>query len=200
MLTTNCLSYKNNLEEKELIKKIIDGDRASFKELYDAFSSRVYNTTLGILQNAEDAEDTTQEVFVQIFKSINNFKQESSLSTWIYRITVNKAFEFVRGKKRKKRFALVRSIFSNEETEEPVDFLHPGILAENRERGKILFRAIDRLSKKQKTAFILSKIENLSHKEICDIMDLSLSSVESLIFRAKENLKKDLYNFYMENL
>lgn len=188
------------MEEKELIKKIIEGDRTAFKELYDVFSSRVYNTTLGILQNKEDAEDVTQEVFVQVFRSLRNFKQQSSLSTWIYRITINKAFEFIRNKKRKKRFAIVKSIFANEETEEPVDFLHPGILAENRERGKILFRAIDKLSEKQKTAFILSKIENLSHREICDIMGLSLSSVESLIFRAKENLKKDLYDFYMENL
>lgn len=188
------------MEEKELIKKIIENDREAFKELYDNFSSRVYNTIIGILQNPEDAEDITQEVFIQIFRSIQNFKQDSSLSTWIYRITVNKAFELIRSRKRKKRFAIVKSIFEKEEVEEPVDFLHPGIIEENKERGKILFKAIDKLSEKQKTAFILSKIENLSRKEICDIMKLSLSSVESLIFRAKENLKKGLYSYYKGNI
>jgi RNA polymerase sigma-70 factor (ECF subfamily) len=186
------------LEEKVLIEKVIEGDRKACKELYDGFSSRVYNTIIGILQNTEDAEDVTQEVFVRIFKSIQSFKRESSLSTWIYRITVNKAFEFIRSRKRKKRFAVVKSIFAKEEVEEPVDFLHPGIIEENKERGKILFKAINKLSEKQKTAFILSKVENLSYKDISEIMKLSLSSVESLIFRAKENLKKELYNYYKE--
>jgi RNA polymerase sigma factor (sigma-70 family) len=188
------------LEEKIIIEKIIENDRDAFKELYYTFSSKVYNTLIGILQNTEDAEDITQEVFVQIFRSIGNFKQDSTLSTWIYRISINKAFEFLRSKKRKKRFAIVKSIFEKEEVEEPVDFLHPGIITENKERGRILFKAIDKLSEKQKTAFILSKVENLSHKEICEVMELSLSSVESLIFRAKDNLKKDLYDYYKENL
>lgn len=188
------------MEEKELINKIVEGNTEAFKELYDNFSSRVYNTILGILQSAEDAEDVTQEVFVQVYKSIENFKQESSLSTWIYRIAVNKAFEFIRGKKRKKRFAIVKSIFSKDEVEEPVDFLHPGIIEENKERGKILFKAIDKLSEKQKAVFVLSKVENLSYKEISEITKLTISSVESLIFRAKENLRKELHIYYKENL
>jgi RNA polymerase sigma factor (sigma-70 family) len=188
------------LEEKELIEKVIENDGEAFRELYEIFSSRVYNTILGILQNIEDAEDVTQEVFMQIHKSIKNFKRDSALTTWIYRITVNKAYEFVRSKKRKKRFAVVKSIFAKEEVEEPVDFLHPGIITDNKERGKILFKAIGRLSDKQKTAFVLNKVENLSYKEISEIMELSLSSVESLIFRARDNLKKVLYDYYNENL
>jgi RNA polymerase sigma-70 factor (ECF subfamily) len=188
------------LEEKDLIEKVIAGDGEAFRELYDKFSSRVYNTTLGILQNTEDAEDVTQEIFLQIHKSIEKFNRDSALATWIYRITVNKAFEFIRSKKRKKRFAIVKSIFAKEETVEPVDFIHPGIISENIERGKILFSAIGKLSDRQKSAFILNKVEGLSYKEISEIMKLSLSSVESLIFRAKENLKKDLYKYYTENL
>lgn len=188
-------------EEKKIIEKIVSGDGEAFRVLYDEFSSRVYNTALGILQNPEDAEDVTQEVFIQVHRSIENFKCDSNIFTWIYRITINKAFEFTRSKKRKKRFAIVKSIFSGDgETEEPVDFIHPGIISENKERGKIIFKAIDKLSKKQKSVFILNKIEGLSYKEISEVMKLSLSSVESLIFRAKENLKKKLYNFYTENI
>jgi RNA polymerase sigma factor (sigma-70 family) len=188
------------LEEKTLIEKVIANDGEAFRDLYNKFSSKVYNTILSILQNTEDAEDITQEVFLQIHKSIQNFKQDSTLSTWIYRITVNKAFELIRSRKRKKRFAIVKSIFAKEEVEEPIDFIHPGILAENKERGKVLFKAINKLSEKQKTAFTLNKVEGLSYKEISEIMNISLSSVESLIFRAKENLKKDLFGFYKENL
>jgi len=188
------------LDEHNLIDRIIENDEAAFRELYDAFSSRVYNTALGFLQSAEDAEDVTQEIFVLIYRSIKNFNRESSLSTWIYRIAVNKSLEFIRSKKRKKRFAIVKSIFAKEEVEEPPDFLHPGIIAENKDRAKILFKAIDKLTENQKTAFLLNKIDNLSYKEISEIMKLSLSSVESLIFRARENLKKQLSSFYKDKI
>jgi RNA polymerase sigma-70 factor (ECF subfamily) len=188
------------LDENTLINKIIGNDESAFRELYETFSSRVYNTALGFLQSAEDAEDATQEIFILIHRSIKNFNRESSLSTWIYRIAVNKSLEIIRSKKRKKRFGIVKSIFLKEETEEPVEFLHPGIIIENKERGKIIFKAIDKLTENQKTAFLLSKIDNLSYKEISEIMKVSLSSVESLIFRAKDNLKKELYNYYKDKI
>ncbi|MBI5402830.1 MAG: RNA polymerase sigma factor [Ignavibacteriae bacterium] len=188
------------MEENKLIDRIIENDEAAFRELYDTFSSRVYNTALGFLQSTEDAEDITQEIFILIHRSIKNFNRDSSLSTWIYRIAVNKSLEFIRSKKRKKRFAIVKSIFAKEEAEELPDFLHPGIIAENKDRAKILFKAIDKLTENQKTAFLLNKIDHLSYKEISEIMKVSHSSVESLIFRAKENLKKELYNYYNDKI
>lgn len=188
------------MNEDKLIDLIVEGDEGAFRELYDAFSSRVYNTALGFLQSAEDAEDVTQEIFVLIYRSIKNFNRESSLSTWIYRIAVNKSLEFIRSKKRKKRFATVKSIFAKEETEEPVEFIHPGIIAENKDRARVLFEAIGRLTENQKTAFLLNKIDNLSYKEISEIMKVSLSSVESLIFRARENLKKQLSSYYKDKI
>lgn len=188
------------MNENTLIDKTIAGDEAAFRELYDTFSSRVYNTVLGFLQSAEDAEDATQEIFILIYRSIKNFNRESSLSTWIYRIAVNKSLEFIRSKKRKKRFAVVKSIFAKEEVEEPVEFIHPGIIAENKDRAKILLKAIDKLTENQKTAFLLNKVDNLSYKEISEIMKVSLSSVESLIFRARENLKKQLHNYYKDKI
>jgi RNA polymerase sigma-70 factor (ECF subfamily) len=71
----------------------------------------VYNTVLGILQNAEDAEDVTQEAFIQVFESVSSFKGESKFSTWIYRIAVSKALDHIRKKKRKKRFAFIQSLY-----------------------------------------------------------------------------------------
>ena len=71
----------------------------------------VYNTAISLLQNAEDAEDTAQEVFMQVYESIGSFKEASKFSTWIYRITVSKSLDHLRKKKRKKRFAFVQSLY-----------------------------------------------------------------------------------------
>ncbi len=188
------------MEEKDLVNRILNGDNAAFKGLFDLYSAKVYNIALGYLQNNEDAEDLTQDIFLQIYKSIGGFKHDSSLNTWIYRIAVNKSLEFIRNKSRKKRFAFVKSIFHKDNEEfEIEDFIHPGIILENKERAGILFKAIDRLPEKQKTAFILNKIEYLRYDEISEVMNLSKSSVESLIHRAKSNLQKYLYDFYQNN-
>jgi len=190
-----------SLEESRLIEKIIAGEKPAFSELVNAYKNKVYNTALGYLQNPEDAEDIAQEVFIEIFRSIETFKGESSLSTWIYRISVTKSLELIRKRKRKKRFAIVKDIFSgSNENFEPVDFIHPGIIMENKERSALLFKKINRLPDKQKTAFILNKVEGLSYKEISKIMNLSQSAVESIIFRAKENLKKYLKLYYINKI
>src|SRR5678815_978256 len=121
----------------------------------------VYNTAIGILQNEEDAEDVVQEVFVQVFESIRSFKAEAKFSTWVYRITVSKAMDHLRKKKRKKRFAYVQSLFgANEQLiYDPPDFVHPGVSLDNKEKAKELFKAIDQLQKKKKIAFTLNRIE-----------------------------------------
>jgi RNA polymerase sigma factor (sigma-70 family) len=190
------------LDEEHFISELKEGKSSAFKELIETFKDKVFNTCISILQNNEDAEDLTQEVFVEIFESIHQFKGESKLSTWIYRIAVVKSLEFLRMKKRKKRFAFVQSLFGNESNVPDYDhphFNHPGVQLENKERASILFAAIDKLPENQKTAFILHKIDDLSYKEIAEIMDITLSSVESLMFRAKQNLKKLLADYYDKN-
>jgi RNA polymerase sigma-70 factor (ECF subfamily) len=167
------------------------------------FKDRVYNSCIGILQNAQDAEDITQEVFVEVYRSVETFKGESKLSTWIYRIAITKSLDHLRSKKRKKRFGFMTSLFGTEGNEpryDPADFVHPGVLLENQEKAAYLFKAIDQLPENQKVAFTLCKIEGQSYQEIAEIMQMSVSSVESLMFRAKQNLKKLLSDFYNENM
>jgi RNA polymerase sigma factor (sigma-70 family) len=154
---------------------------------------------LGILQNATDAEDLTQEVFIQVFHAVKNFKGDCKFSTWLYRITVTKSLDFLRSKKRKKRFAFMQSLFGQESNEpliEQATFVHPGVQLENKERAGILFKAIDKLPENQKIAFTLNKVEGLSYQEIAEVMQLTVSSIESLLFRAKSNLQKYLGNYY----
>ncbi|MEO8720106.1 MAG: RNA polymerase sigma factor [Ginsengibacter sp.] len=186
------------MKERELIALLKQKDRVAFKIIVESWQDMVYNTSIGLLQNAQDAEDTAQEVFIQVFESISSFKEESKFSTWIYRITVSKCLDYIRKKKRKKRFAFVQSLYgiNNDLSIDPPDFFHPGIKIENKENAIVLFKAIDKLPTHQKTAFILNKIESLSYLEISEIMKSSESAVDSLLQRAKKNLRKNLKEYY----
>jgi RNA polymerase sigma factor (sigma-70 family) len=165
--------------------------------LYKEHAKMVYNLCLQYLQNTEEAEEVCQDVFVQVHQHLSSFKHESSTSTWIYRITINKCLDTLKAKKRKKRFAFLQSIFNENSLElrhEPKEFNHPGILLEHKESMQVIFKCINMLKEEQKTALILHKIEQLSQQEIAEIMNLSRKAVESLVQRAKQNLKKQLEN------
>ncbi len=188
------------MNEQELIELVKKKDRIAFKTLVDTWQDMVYNTALGILQNTEDAEDVSQEVFIQVYESIAAFKGESKFSTWLYRITITKTTDHIRKKKRKKRFAFVQSLYgkNNDQVIELPDFFHPGVHLENKENAAVLFKAIEQLLPNQKTAFVLSKLENLSYREIAEVMNLSEAAVDALLQRAKDKLKNILKNYYVK--
>ncbi|MFM9988037.1 RNA polymerase sigma factor [Flavobacterium sp.] len=171
-----------------------------FIQIYNEHKVLVYNVALNYLQNTEDAEEVTQDVFVQVHESLHQFNEKSSLKTWIYRITINKSLNFIKHKASKKHFFVFGRKSNNEvEIRNLSNFEHPGILLENKEKSAVLFSVINELTENQKTAFILSKLDGLSNPEISDIMQLSISSVESLIFRAKTSLKEKLSKKFEEH-
>ena len=113
----------------------------------------------------EDAEEITQDVFVSVYQSIDQFKEQSSISTWIYRICINKSLDHIKAKKRKKRFGIFTSLFYEDSSDLRYDLPnvdHPGIQLEQKERLTYVFSCINQLPDKQKTALILSKIERKS--------------------------------------
>ena len=178
--------------EQQLIADLKTGRENAYEFLVKNYQNKVYNTALSMLQNEDDAMDTAQDVFIEVYKSIANFRLEASLNTWIYKLTVNKCLEEIRKKKRKKRFAFLTSIFdadAEKELRQQSDFIHPGIELEKKEYHHYLNKAIKLLPEMQQTALLLHKIEGLSHQEVAVILDKSVSSVESLIFRAKQQLK-----------
>jgi RNA polymerase sigma-70 factor (ECF subfamily) len=189
-------------QPNDLIKKLQEGNQMGFTALMDLYQNMVYNTALGIVQNEEDADDITQEVFEQVYISIGSFKGQSKLSTWLYKITITKSLDHIKKKKRKKRFGIVKSLFGDLEVEKysPVEFNHPGVQLEQKERASELFAALKQLPDKQKIAFILHKVEGQSYQEIAEIMNKSLNAVEALMSRAKANLKILLHNYYYKNL
>lgn len=173
-----------------LLQQIAQGDPAAFQRLYTRYVEKVFNTALHYTQKPEDAEEITQDVFVKIHQNVGKFKGNARLSTWIYRITINTALDYL---KKRKRLAFIQWRFS--EANE-LDFQHPGVPPDETEDYKLIFKQINALPDHQRTAFILSYIEDLPRQEIADIMQVSLKALESLLQRAKTTLKDRLGNLY----
>ncbi len=167
-----------------------------FEKMYEEHKSLVYNLALSYVHNQEDAQDITQEVFVKIYQRLGTFDpNRASLKTWVYQITINHCLDFLKSRKTKKRFGFIVSLFNNE-TNEPIadigHFDHPGVALEDKEELQALFTIIDTLPDNQRTALILTKIEDRSVKETAEIMVLSPKAVESLLQRAKAAIAKKL--------
>jgi RNA polymerase sigma-70 factor (ECF subfamily) len=174
-------------------------NKSDFTKLYNEYSVLIYNVALNYLQNVEDAEEITQDIFIQLHSSLHKFQEKSTLKTWIYRITINKCLDFIKHKKSQKRFFIFGKKSQNElEFLNISNFEHPGIVLENKEKAALLFGIINELGENQKTAFLLSKVDGLSNPEIATIMKLSVSAVESLVFRAKVILKEKIANKFEE--
>ena len=171
----------------------------NFARIVNDRQQMVYNTALGIVQNEEDAEDITQEVFLKVYEGLKSFRNESSLSTWIYKITITTSLDFEKQKKRQKRGGLMQRVFGYAEADEKPDFFHPGVALDKKEDAAVLFMAMKKLPEKQRKAFLLHKMEGLTNKEIAAIMENSLLAVESLQVRAKNNLKNHLKEYYKKH-
>ena len=163
----------------------------TFDEIYLKHYKMVFNLALQYVQNTEDAEEITQDVFVKIFDNLNSFKKQSSLKTWIYRMAINQSLDFIKAKNAQKR-SFLSSIFNINDSNfkfQPSNFNHPGIELEQKEACQKIFEAINQLSDNQKTALILLKIEDKSQAETAEIMNLKVKALESLFQRAKNNLE-----------
>ncbi len=164
-----------------------------FEQILRDFGDRVLNVCYSFLHNREDAEDTAQEVFVEIYLASGKIHTSSHLSSWIFRIAVNKSIDVIRRRNRKKRVADLKALFLHTKDSKP--FLSPVENLDEKERKKVLYQAIDRLPDRQKVAVVLCKIEEMSVKEAAEVMQTSSSSVESLLFRGRTNLEKQLSQF-----
>ena len=172
--------------DADLMIAIATGDAAALRVLYDRHADRVYNLALTYGQDAPTAEEVTQDVFTKVWRSAGSFKGNSQVTTWLYRITVNTALTAVKKRQRHRIFGLLA------EAPDPPDFRHPNALLEDEESNRALFAAIYRLPERQKTAFLLSYMEELPRAQVAEVMRVSLKAVESLLIRAKAGLRKSL--------
>jgi RNA polymerase sigma factor (sigma-70 family) len=183
------------MTDQQLIEGLSARDRTAINYLVNTYQKRVIKTAYYFVGNLEDAEDLSQDIFLEIIKSIGSFRGNSSFSTWLYRISVNRSINVIRRNRRRKIFMSIENFIGGrgdkviKGLQESSDNHDP---FEEKEAKEFISTAISRLPENQRIAFILSKYEELSYKEIADIMSLSLSSVESLMHRAKINLQKML--------
>lgn len=188
------------MTEEQLIEGILNGDQKHFKALVDNYQSLVINTCNSFLHDQNDAEDMTQEVFIEAFLSIHKFNHKSKLSTWLYRISVNKSLNFIRDNKKRRIIKSIGDFFSGEQNSELKTYHNDLNNSEfediQEQKIELLHRSIQALSRQQKIAFTLSKIDNLSYLQIAEVMNLSVSAVEGLIHRAKVNVQKKLINSF----
>lgn len=179
-----------------LIEELKKGSPQAFKALVEQFSHDVIKTCYSFVNSRDDAEDIAQEVFIEVYKSIRQFRKEADLNTWIYRISINKSLDFLRKKKRKKRIADLRGLFLLKS--KPV--ISPHNQLEKAERREILHKQITLLAENQRIALALSEFERLGNKKIAEIMGISESAVEALLHRGRANLRRNLTKYFEKNL
>ena len=176
-----------SLSDQELMRLVQAGDFSPASEIYDRYSSRIYNFAYRFLRNSEAAEDATQEVFVKMLKHANQFHGDAKLSTWLFSITANWCRDYLRKADNKAKEAEDVLITLPAPSE-----LGPDRKLEQREDEKRIQKALTALTPEQREAILLSRYQGLSYAEIAQISGCSEGAVKTRVFRAMETLKKAL--------
>lgn len=180
-----------NAKEQAWITALQQGDENAFRRLVETTQDMVYNTVLSLVQQPADAEEITQDVYVQVYRSISTFRGEADIRTWLYRIATAKALDHLRRTKARKRKWWSSMLRYSEVDDAPAGlFYHPGVAMEQKEKAAQLFAMIQRLPEKQRVAFTLQQAEGLRTEAIAEIMRLSTGAVEALLFRARQKLRE----------
>jgi RNA polymerase sigma-70 factor, ECF subfamily len=190
------------MNDSEIISLILDGNHQVFRLLVEKHQAMVFRTCMGFLHDKDEADDLTQDIFLQAYQSLQGFKREASFSTWIYRIAVNASLNRVRKNKDSPIFHRIDSFFHSTKGKEVLlpasDSENPESILIRNEHSKWVQNALDSLPENQRTAIVLSKYDDLSQKEISEIMKTTEGAVEALIQRAKANLRRKLSSSFKE--
>jgi len=190
-------------EEQVLVERARRGEMFAFRELVERYKKKVYYLAYDLTGNHHDAEDLSQEVFIKAFRSLKNFRGDAKLSSWLYRITVNTAISQQR-KKSVSQMQLQESF--EEESRNEVQFSggettqNPEKCAEAGLMQQHIEKALQKLSPREKSIFVLRHYNDLPLKEIADILKINLGTVKSMLFRAIQKLRKELAFYKQEFL
>ena len=183
-----------------MIEKLKANDRAAFNELVTLYKNNVLNTCYRFLLNKQDAEDISQEVFIEIYQSIASFRGDAKLSTWIYRITITKCLDEIKKSNRKKRISSIGKLLHIDTISNwIVGGTMPDKNLNENERLSEVEMVLNTLPENQRIAFTLSKIDGFSNTEIAEIMNTTTIAVESLIYRAKKKTTQELLTILKNN-
>lgn len=184
--------------EQNLIQKACKGNRNAFMKIVDQNKKKIFYLAYDLTGSWQDAEDLSQEVFLKAYRSIHTFQGHSSISTWLYRITFNTAIDI----KRKKSYQMEKehAPFEEQPTATPIFFdgnskNTPESQIENQQLLNQIEMALQSLSPRERTVFIMRQYQGMSGREVGDLLDISEGTVKSLLFRAIKKLKKNLNSY-----
>lgn len=181
------------MTEEELVYELKLGNPIAFQELLNLYQKSVIAICYRFLLNEMEAEDIAQEVFLEVYLSIKNFKRESKLSTWIFRISTTKSLDELRKRRRKKRISSIGKIFGLDLVMHLMaDPARPDELISEKESFDALQKQLDSLPENQRIALTLSKIDNYNSSEVGEVMGISAAAVDSLVYRAKQSLRRKI--------
>jgi len=186
------------MNEDILIKRLKKGDQRAFEQVVNLNKDKLLRLAMGFVHDFHQAEDIVQEVFIKLWQNIEHWQEgKAKLSTWLYKVTVNQAINQLRNKKKTSNLIDIGEfVREDEQGNIEVQLLDNSAdsqkIIENKELAKILRLAINSLPRKQRIAFVLSKYQNMSSREIAEVMDITVSNVDVIIYRAKKNLQKQI--------
>ncbi len=173
----------NSLSENTIIEAS-KGNVESFEDIYKAYSDFVYNVAFRVVNNMDEAQEVTQEVFITVYRKLESFKFKSSFKTWVYRITINTAINFA--KKRTKDRSRIVEFNDKNEFKTTVDSVSEEIEEEQHE--KMLSTLLEALNPDQRTCIVLRNIEGFSYQEIAESLNININTVRTRLKRAREKL------------
>ena len=181
------LTRRGNEEERELVRMAQSGTEAAFEELVRRHQQRVFALVSGLLRRQEDVEDVAQQVFLKVYLSLRKFDQRAAFSTWLYRITVNECWDYLR--KKKVRPLVYESDLSLEQISKLDAFASSGRPPEapnqRAETKQILERMLEKLPEQDRQLLVLKEVEGFSVQELANILHLNVNTVKVRLFRAR---------------
>ena len=185
------VDYENS-QEGALVRRAQLGDESAFREIVERYQSKVFSIIHGIIRQRNDIEDIAQQVFSKVYFSLRNFDFRSSLITWIYKITVNECFDYLR--KKKVRKLVYESDLSEDEvrrvenTEPAVDRQVP--VDQNLARRDYVVKLLTRVSEEERTLLMLKEVEGRSVEELAEMTGMNENTIKVKLFRARQKLVK----------
>lgn len=185
------------LSDLELVARLQKGDTAVFREIVRRHQDKVYRLALRLTRDEARAQDATQDAFLQVFRKVSQFQEQSAFSTWLYRITVNAALMRMRSERRHHETSLDEAsprYTEAGEIAEPVDDWSTAVDedAGNRELAQHAAKAVDELPETYRSVFVLRELEEMSTEEVAEILDLTVPTVKTRLHRARLALRKVL--------
>jgi len=179
-------------DEAALVRRVQARDELAFREIVERYQAKVFSIIYGILRNRNDAEDIAQQVFAKIYFSIKNFDFRSSLLTWIYKITVNECYDYLR--KKRVRKLVYESDFSSDdslrmERAEPATDQAPAV-DQQLAQHDLIFKLLKKLSEEDRSLILLKEVEGHSVEELAEMTGMNENTIKVKLFRARQKLLK----------